>query len=259
MFVEPLEIEQLNMTLLKRKYAREDATARPWVLGRLKKPGVRTETVICLIMLSTSAAALANGTEAALSTSLPPHTSSVNPLEKELAAKVSASSSGPSEVTQDTGASKIIPGTGWRVVYFWSATCPCVRACESFTFAPLARRYHGRVAFYAVASNSYDLKLPYDQFAHQVREHTLPFPVLRDDNHLIAKALGARVTPQAFLLDPAGKVVFSGMPDDSRRYQNRTGKWGVSETYLDRAITQSLTGQPVTVPRVKDEGCIIAW
>ncbi len=148
---------------------------------------------------------------------------------------------------------------GWKVVYFWSATCPCVRSCESFTFVPLARRYRGQVSFYAVASNGYYLHLLHDQLMHRVRQHNLPFPVLLDDKHLAARALDARVTPQTFLLDPQNRIVFSGIPDDSRRYEAQNGSWGVSRTYLSQAISQALAGQPVTVPAVKDQGCIIAW
>lgn len=148
---------------------------------------------------------------------------------------------------------------GWKVVYFWSGTCPCVRACESFTFVPLSRRYQGKVAFYAVASNGYDLRLPPDQLAHQVKLRHLPFPVLLDTTHQVASVLNAKVTPQAFLLDPHNKIVFAGIPDDSRRYEASNGHWGVSKTYLAQAINQALSGQPVTVPRVKDEGCVISW
>jgi len=148
---------------------------------------------------------------------------------------------------------------GWKVIYFWSSTCPCVRACESFTFTPLARHYQGKVAFFAVVSNGYDLQLPQSQLAHQVKQRHLPFPVLLDDKHQVALALDAKVTPQAFLLDPQNHVVFAGIPDDSRRYQARTGTWGVSQSYLARAIKEALSGKHVTTPRVKDEGCIIAW
>lgn len=148
---------------------------------------------------------------------------------------------------------------GWKVIYFWSTTCPCVRACESFTFVPLARKYQGKVSFFAVASNGYDLTLPRGQLVHKVQSRHLPFPLLLDDQHQAAKTLDARITPQTCLLDPHNRVVFSGIPDDSRRYQARTGQWGVTKSYLSEAIAQALAGQPVTVSRVKDQGCIIAW
>ena len=124
---------------------------------------------------------------------------------------------------------------------------------------PLSRRYQGKVTFYAVASNGYDLKLPPGQLAHQITQRHLPFPVLLDTTHQVALTLNAKITPQAFLLDPQNHVVFAGIPDDSRHYQASNGHWGVSKTYLAQAIAQALAGQPVTVPRVKDEGCIIAW
>lgn len=148
---------------------------------------------------------------------------------------------------------------GWKVIYFWSATCPCVRACESFTFIPLSRKLKSNVTFFAVASDGYDLNQPHDWMAHKVAGRSLPFPVLLDDQHLVAKALGARVTPQAFLLDPQNRMVFAGLPDDSRRYQTQNGKWGVSQTYLAQAIRQAQAGSPVTAPQISSEGCIIAW
>ena len=148
---------------------------------------------------------------------------------------------------------------GWRVVYFWSAACPCVSACERYSFVPLAKKYKGKVSFFAVASGGYDLGLPRPQLSQTIAARRLPFRVLLDPQHGVAKALGARVTPQAFLLDPQGRVVFSGMPDDSRRYLDATGKAGISRGYLARALTQALAGRPVTQPEVRDQGCIITW
>lgn len=144
--------------------------------------------------------------------------------------------------TLDGKAVDLATQPGWKVIYFWSATCPCVRACESFTFIPLSRKIKSNVSFFAVASDGYDLGQPHDWMAQKAAGHHLPFPVFRDDQHLVAKALGARVTPQAFLLDPENRVVFAGLPDDSRRYQTQNGKWGVSQTYLAQAIRQAQAG-----------------
>jgi len=148
---------------------------------------------------------------------------------------------------------------GWRVIYFWSATCPCVRACERYTFVPLARKYRGLVSFYAVAADRFDLDMPRAQIRSSIAAHHLPFPVLLDPHHKVAQSLGAVVTPQAFLLDPQGRVVFAGIPDDSRRYLDRTGKSGVTQSYLGQALCEALAGKPLTQPQIKDEGCMIAW
>lgn len=148
---------------------------------------------------------------------------------------------------------------GWRVIYFWAGECPCVRACERHSFVPLARKYKGLISFYAVAANRFDLDVPRAQIRSSITAHHLPFPVLLDPHHKVAHALGAVVTPQAFLLNPQGRVIFSGIPDDSRRYLDRTGQSGVTHSYLSQSIQEALAGKPVTQPQVKDEGCMIAW
>lgn len=146
---------------------------------------------------------------------------------------------------------------GWRVIYFWGDACPCVRACERYSFVPLARKYRGRVSFFAVVSGRFDLGKPRRQLGREIAARHLPFPALLDTAHRVAAALGARVTPQTFLLDPAGRVVFSGMPDDSRRYLGDPSR-GVAQTYLARALSQALAGRPVSPPDIDNQGCVIS-
>ena len=153
----------------------------------------------------------------------------------------------------------------WRVIYFWSATCPCVRACERYSFISLAQKYKGKVSFYAIATNGYDLQLPRKQLDYDIVQHHLPYPVLLDVNHTFAKYFDAKITPQTFVLDPAGHVVFDGMPDDSRRFLYPTdvpkrGKKGqVPESYLAKALAEGLAGKAVTETPLKEAGCSIAW
>lgn len=148
---------------------------------------------------------------------------------------------------------------GWKVLYFWSASCPCVRACEQYTLRPLTEKYGTRVAFYAIVSGRYELTMPRAQLKSLVQDHNLPFPVLLDLNHVIATTLGAEVTPQTFLLDPTNHVVFSGMPDDTRRYLHATGRSGATVSYLSQALSEAMAGKKVTRPFVENEGCIIGF
>lgn len=150
---------------------------------------------------------------------------------------------------------------GWRVIYFWGASCPCVSACERYSLIPLAQKYRDRVSFFAVASNGWDLTMPRPDLRAQIKAHRLPYPVLLDTRHAVALALHAHVTPQTFVLDPQGRVVFAGMPDDSRRFLWRPGPQGqrVAHTYLSVALAEALSGRPVTPPPPPEAGCIIAW
>ena len=107
---------------------------------------------------------------------------------------------------------------GWRVLYFWSGHCPCVRDCEEFSLIPLAKKCKGRVMFYAVASNRDDLEQAqarHPVFVENVSTHALPYSVVLDPAHAVADRLGGQSTPETFLLDPQGRIVFQGAPNNS--------------------------------------------
>ena len=144
---------------------------------------------------------------------------------------------------------------GWRVVYFWSQDCPCVRDCERLSLVHLAEKYRGKVAFYAVESNGPDMAGNRQALAANIAIHHLPYPVLLDPTHSIADTLKAVSTPQTFLLNPNNQVVFQGAPDDSLEFKARTGRPGMTHAYLADALVQALAGKPVSQPVVKSLGC----
>lgn len=144
---------------------------------------------------------------------------------------------------------------GWRVVYFWSQDCPCVRDCERLSLVHLAEKYKGKVHFFAVASNGPDIDGNRQALAANIAIHQLPYPVLLDPGHAVADALKANSTPQTFLLNPENKIVFQGAPDDSLEYKARTGRPGITRAYLADALAQALCGKPVAEPFVRSLGC----
>lgn len=146
---------------------------------------------------------------------------------------------------------------GWKVVYFFSTVCKCVRRCERLSYLPLAAKYAGRVSFYAVDSNWFDIQETPSQMEAAAGSHHLPYPVLLDTGHHALDTLGATTTPQAFVLDPSNKVVFAGMPDNSSEVSLQTGKDGLTKPYLADALAQALAGKPVTAPESRSFGCAI--
>ncbi len=64
---------------------------------------------------------------------------------------------------------------GWRVVYFWSAECPCVTACENFTLRGLAKQYAGTVTFCGVVSGGFDLARPVVDLRQSIARRNLPY------------------------------------------------------------------------------------
>jgi hypothetical protein len=125
----------------------------------------------------------------------------------------------------------------------------------------MAKKYAGDVSFFAVDSDSYDLGLSHEKLQAYVDRHHLPYPVLLDKSHNLAKYFSATVTPETFVIDPIGNVVFSGMPDDSRRFlvAGKSTGTGVAKTFLSTALTEALAGKPITQPTIPLAGCIIAY
>ena len=146
---------------------------------------------------------------------------------------------------------------GWKVLTFWSSECACVKSSEQLSLRPLARQYRGRVAFYALASNQTDLRTARNALQRNIVQHQLPYPVLLDADHKIARATGARVTPETLLLDPQNRVVFRGMPDDAWEVRARTGHAAVTHPYLADALAQAMVGKSVTIAQSKCLGCTI--
>lgn len=84
------------------------------------------------------------------------------------------------------------------------------------------------------------------------KKFTLPF--LRDDSQAVGKAYGAKLTPEAYLFDAAGKLAYRGAIDDH---------WDpaqVKRAHLRVALDEILAGKPVSTPIQKGEfGCDIDY
>jgi hypothetical protein len=80
-----------------------------------------------------------------------------------------------------------------------------------------------------------------------------PFAYLRDDNQQIAKAYGASVTPEFFVLDKNRRVVYMGALDDA------TDPAAVKVNYVEEAIAASLSGKKPEVTETVARGCLVRY
>ena len=87
-------------------------------------------------------------------------------------------------------------------------------------------------------------------------EYRLQFPLYLDKKMNISRLLKGEVTPEVFLLDAQGHLLYHGAIDNwlAGIGQKRQKP---NEHYLLDAINQSLLGQAVSVPYVKAQGCIL--
>jgi peroxiredoxin len=143
------------------------------------------------------------------------------------------------------------------LVAFICTHCPYVKHIKS-EFARFAREYRGRgLAVVAVASNDASTH-PDDGpagLAKDAREHGYDFPYLYDESQAVAKAFKAACTPDLFLFDRNGQLVYRGQFDDSRPGNGKP----VTGADLRAAADAVLAGRPVPADQKASIGCNIKW
>jgi peroxiredoxin len=139
------------------------------------------------------------------------------------------------------------------VVVFIGTECPIANLYLS-TLAQMHKKYADKgVQFLAINANDQDTL---EEVVEHAREHHVPFPVLKDGSQQAADALGARRTPEAFLLDSGSVIRYHGRVDDQYGFTYRRAT--PSKTELKDALEELLAGKPVTTPQsAAVQGCVI--
>jgi hypothetical protein len=70
----------------------------------------------------------------------------------------------------------------------------------------------------------------------------------------VARAFGATRTPEAYLFDADGKLVYHGAIDDNAREPRK-----VKKRYLESALKSVASGRSVAVSETKALGCTIKF
>ena len=81
--------------------------------------------------------------------------------------------------------------------------------------------------------------------------------ILLDADGAIGRAYGARVTPQVFVVDPEGVVVYAGALDDQPKATEQTLPGAIN--YVAMALEEALAGRPVSIPRTEPFGCDVRY
>ena len=78
-------------------------------------------------------------------------------------------------------------------------------------------------------------------------------PYLRDESQDVARAFGAKTTPDVFVIDADGRLRYRGAPDPTTRTQAST-RAGCATALDCRAA-----GEDVTRPETDPIGCSVKW
>jgi peroxiredoxin len=146
-------------------------------------------------------------------------------------------------------------GTPATVVVFTCNHCPYAIAWHD-RLMTAARDYADRgVRFLAINSNDAD-RYPRDSFEamkRRVAEEPWPVPYLHDSTQEVARAYGAKTTPDVFVLDSQRRLRYRGAPDPDYDDPSRNAAW------LRQALDAVLEGRKPEPRETRPVGCSIKW
>jgi peroxiredoxin len=141
-----------------------------------------------------------------------------------------------------------LKGKNGAVLIFIATKCPVSNAYND-RMEKLALDYKARgVNVIGINSNSTE---PASEVKSHAGEKHLTFAILKDDGNKIADRLGANRTPEAYLIDAGGKLVYHGRIDNSQKVD------GVTANDLRDALDEMLAGKPVSKTGGAAFGCSI--
>jgi peroxiredoxin len=147
------------------------------------------------------------------------------------------------------------PDSAVTVVVFTCNHCPYALAWQD-RIADVARDYSDRgVRVLAINPNDAD-RYPRDSFEamkERVRREDWPMPYLRDESQEVARAYGAKTTPDVFVLDSERRVRYRGAPDADYDDPSQRAMW------VREALDAVLSGSEPPRVETRPVGCSIKW
>jgi 3-deoxy-D-manno-octulosonate 8-phosphate phosphatase KdsC-like HAD superfamily phosphatase len=92
-----------------------------------------------------------------------------------------------------------------------------------------------------------------------VKTWSLEHPILRDESGVVGKSYGATNTPNMFVIDKKGVLVYAGAIDNSPDGEGKSAEGGKLVNYVDAAIDDLAAGKAVRTPSTKPYGCSVKY
>jgi hypothetical protein len=140
------------------------------------------------------------------------------------------------------------------VVMFSCNTCPYVIKGQKRTMEAMAISKRLGIGMVIINSNEAQRDNEDSQPAMNVyaTEQNYIVPYLRDEQSMMANQFGATRTPEVFLFDGSGKLVYKGAMEDNPATPQES-----SEFYLNDAMNALAENRPIKKPETKSIGCSI--
>ncbi|MFA5138285.1 MAG: thioredoxin family protein [Elusimicrobiota bacterium] len=158
---------------------------------------------------------------------------------------------------------KLADEKGRFVVLEWTNHgCPYVaKHYDSGSMQRLQQTYTAKgVTWFSVISSAEGLlgfSTPEQANKDLERLKAAPTAVLLDKDGKLGRRYGATTTPEMFVIDPKGVLIYEGAIDDIR--SSDAGDVAKAKNHVSQALDEALAGQPVTVAATKPYGCPVKY
>jgi len=143
-------------------------------------------------------------------------------------------------------------GKNGLLVMFSCNTCPVVVNNQERTKEICKYALENNMGVILINSNEAqrDAEDSYEAMKEYAKEQGYKWHYTVDQSSALADAFGARRTPENFLFNAAGKLVYHGAIDD-----NPSDAGSVKRRHLKEAITELVSGKDITVKTSRSVGC----
>ena len=141
-----------------------------------------------------------------------------------------------------------LKGKNGAVIIFIATRCPVSNGYND-RMEKLAEDYQSKgINVIGINSNSTE---PASEVKSHATEKHLTFAILKDDGNKIADRFGANHTPEAYVIDASGKLVYHGRIDNSQKIE------AITSNDLRDALDAVLAGKPIQKTTSVAFGCSI--
>jgi peroxiredoxin len=148
------------------------------------------------------------------------------------------------------------------VLEWFNPGCPFVKASHSKgSLKGTAKKHAARGVVWLAINSSARGKQGFEPSANSdaVKTYGLEYPILRDETGVVGRAYGATNTPNMFVIDKNGVLVYAGAIDNSPDGEGEAPTGGTLINYVDAALDDLEAGRPVKTPVTKPYGCSVKY
>ena len=140
-----------------------------------------------------------------------------------------------------------------NLLFFLGTDCPISQKYIT-ELKNIYNQYQNKLSFYGIAPSNYKTK----QIEEFKKTYSIPFKIVKDKNNKYASELGAKVTPEVFLVDKSGSIFYNGAINNWF-YELGKNRRVVTEHYLNDAILAVIAGEKVKIKNTTAIGCFIQY